>query len=363
MILANADAARNLGLEYVEIDLGYPSLSDDPWETNERFPHGHRWLTEQIRCMGLKPGLCIAPWTVPRVSEPFRRGWVFKGDDGAPQPMNMDYPGERWGETYCLDPSIPDACAWLKELGRRISQEWGYEYVKLDHLWQILGARRLGVNMTSMQAYRNGLAALRAGVGEKTLLIGSRADRGTYLPAADFLDGMKMREALGPDWASFLAAVDATAARWWLNGRAWWNHSGPLFVHEPLSLDEARTWASYVAVRGEAFMMGGDVPRLPPERLEVVRKALALRAEDARPVGLFAEDALDPSVWRARRGDGEVVLIMNVGLSDRAYSVPLGGRFRVSEEWSGQNLGEVDRIVWTLKPHACAVFLLSVSDR
>ncbi|MBI2931507.1 MAG: protein kinase [Planctomycetes bacterium] len=487
-ILAAADAAaeclKGLGLEHFEIDFG-PQL----WESNERLPHGHRRLTDELRKRGFKPGLRFSPLAVSRTSEPFRRGWFFKTEEGSPVTTGLD--GVLGGDTTVLDPSIPEARTWLKDLARKITQDWGYDSIRFDHLYMIVGYRDFATPMTSTQAQRDELAALREGAGENAFLTGSQVATGMLFSTAGPLDGVCLGEG-EPSWSGFRNIFDATCTRWWLNGQAWWNSAGQVRVQEPLTLDEARAWASYAAVLGLAFMVGTDLTRLPPERMEILRKALALRAHNARPVGFFTyhspplphliqqglttqlgepwlfspqggawtetpvprawPETLDgfgqykahfratpgvdavlrlgmiddcdetfvngvsvgktgrfppdfqsastefreyripgkvlkaenelvvlaydwrdrgglysadlppvPDTWRARLEKGEVLLLLNVGEIDKSYDVSLERRLRAREYWTGRDLGELDRIIWTLKPRACAVFLLDVS--
>jgi alpha-galactosidase len=48
---------------HIELDDGYQTTAGT-WEPNERFPHGHRWLTDQIHAKGFKAGLWLAPFAV-----------------------------------------------------------------------------------------------------------------------------------------------------------------------------------------------------------------------------------------------------------------------------------------------------------
>ena len=57
------------------------------WVPNERFPHGLKWLSEQLRSRyGMKLGLWIAPTQVAVTSQLFREHpeWMLKGADGKP---------------------------------------------------------------------------------------------------------------------------------------------------------------------------------------------------------------------------------------------------------------------------------------
>src|SRR2546428_6456155 len=62
-VIANLDfSAANFDRRFfrnIELDDGYqPAVR--AWEANERFPHGHAWLTDQIHARGFKAGLVMA---------------------------------------------------------------------------------------------------------------------------------------------------------------------------------------------------------------------------------------------------------------------------------------------------------------
>src|SRR5439155_13818 len=48
---------------YIELDDGYQRAAG-AWDTNDKFPHGHAWLTDQIHAKGFKAGLWLAPFAV-----------------------------------------------------------------------------------------------------------------------------------------------------------------------------------------------------------------------------------------------------------------------------------------------------------
>src|SRR5256712_10245338 len=45
---------------YVQLDDGYQRATGD-WQANDKFPHGHRWLSDEIHARGLQAGLWVAP--------------------------------------------------------------------------------------------------------------------------------------------------------------------------------------------------------------------------------------------------------------------------------------------------------------
>src|SRR3989475_8657114 len=70
-VIANLDfSAANFDRRFfrnIELDDGY-QRAVGAWEANERFPHGHAWLTDQIHARGFKAGLWMAPFGVADAS-------------------------------------------------------------------------------------------------------------------------------------------------------------------------------------------------------------------------------------------------------------------------------------------------------
>jgi hypothetical protein len=90
---------------------------------------------------------------------------------------------------------------------------------------------------------------------------------------------------------------------YFLNGRVWWNDPDCIMVREPLTIDEARAWASFVAVSGQLNLVSEFLPDLPKDRLDIYKRTLPNAPHFARPVDLFQREM--PRIWHAKFGDGE----------------------------------------------------------
>ena len=54
---------KQFGLTYIQVDEGHQRWHGD-WESNERFPHGMKWLATKIKSHGFKPGIWISPYVI-----------------------------------------------------------------------------------------------------------------------------------------------------------------------------------------------------------------------------------------------------------------------------------------------------------
>ncbi len=299
---------------YIQLDDGYQRTAGD-WEMNTKFPGGHRWLTDRIHAQGLLAGLWIAPFAVAERSglPAAHAAWLLRGPDGSP--AVVDTRDDWGGRVYALDGAHPEVRQWLYDLARRIVRDWGYDYLKVDFLhWSTAGAAHYG-GLTHAEAYRGGLAALRDGLGTEAFLLGCGAP---LQHAAGLVDGMRIGGDVGAGWGAIQGPARAAALRSFYHRALWLNDVDCLVARPPLTLDEARVWASVIAASGGVTMLSDNLPKLPAERLPVCQKTLpvALPVRPGRPLGTQVDEReVAPAIvagddvlplrgpWRFRTGD------------------------------------------------------------
>jgi hypothetical protein len=299
-------------LRYVQIDDGYQRAAG-VWETNGKFPHGHRWLTEQIHAKGFQAGLWVAPFAVTQASgiPAAHPDWLLRSG-GAPQSQGTN---ATWGGTvYALDAAHPGARGWLRDLGRRVVHEWGYDYLKIDFLLYATTGDAHAGGATHAEAYRAGLAAIRDGMGPDAFLLGCGAP---LQHAVGAVNAMRIGADVDATWGGIQAPARATALRSFYHRGTWLNDPDCLVVRPPLSLDEARLWTSIVALSGGMALLSDDLPRLPPDRIALLQRALPVAPIRGRAVDLgrsapevapaIVAPQIDPiplrGAWRFRAGD------------------------------------------------------------
>ncbi|MDP3911906.1 MAG: alpha-galactosidase [Gemmatimonadales bacterium] len=239
---------------YFQIDDGYQRAAGD-WETNAQFPRGHRWLTDRIHASGFLAGLWIAPFAV---SEPSgvpaqHPGWLLK-----------DRPD-------VLDGAHPEVQQWLYDLARRVVRDWGYDALHIDGLAAVTAGMTHHGGLTDAEAYRRGIAAIRDGLGTEAFLL---AEGAPLQHAAGIVNGMRVGPDVEPSWGGIQVAARSAALRSFYHRAAWLNDPGRLVVRPPLTLDEARVWASVVAAAGGVTLCSDDLPQLPAERVAILQKTV-----------------------------------------------------------------------------------------
>jgi alpha-galactosidase len=301
---------------YIQLDDGYQRAAGD-WETNAKFPRGHRWLTDRIHAQGFLAGLWIAPFAAAeRSSLPAAHAaWLLRDPDGGGTPLVLDTRDDWGGRIYALDGAHPEVRQWLYDLARRVVRNWGYDYLKVDFLhWATAGAAHYG-GLTHAEAYRGGLAALRDGLGTEAFLLGCGAP---LQHAAGLVDGMRIGGDVDASWGGIQGPARAAGLRSFYHRAVWLNDPDCLVVRPPLTLDEARVWTSIVAAAGGVTVLSDNLPKLPPERIPLLQQTLpvALPVPGGGPVGTQVEEReVAPAVvagdevvrlhgpWRFRTGD------------------------------------------------------------
>ncbi len=294
-----AELGRGLPLEVFQIDDGYQAGVGDWLETNDRFPHGMKWLAARIREAGLKPGLWLAPFTVrpgTRVYED-HPDWVLRDEAGEPVPG-----GVNWGGTfYGLDVTHPEVEAHLRRIVRTVVRDWGYRYLKLDFLYcASLPGRRHDRRLTRAGALRRGLEVIRDEVPEAFIL-----GCGCPLqPAVGLVDAMRIGPDVAPFWTpsppletdpsspAALSSIRNVFARAFTHGRLWVNDPDCLLARDRetmLTADEVRTLATALACSGGTLVLSDRLADLSKERLDLVRRVLPPSGRAGRPVEPLGE--------------------------------------------------------------------------
>jgi hypothetical protein len=359
---------------YEEIDLRCTSCSGAPWEPNEWFPHGMKALADKIHERGYKAGLWVRPFSIMNEAEEYKRGepWVVKYAEEDAMP-----------DRAFVDISQGAALNWLGELFRKITSDWGYDYIKFDfvlydmlldqtfkHTKSALGALRIGnPRITSARAFHNALVRFRESVAEGTFLLGCNCLAGS---AIGIVDGYRVSDdVLLGQWDRNRAMRRATAQRYYQNRVFWQNDPDVLMVSDKVPIEQAQLWASLVALSGSLIMLGDSLPELPDERIEILKKVLPRYSGKGRPLRLFEESY--PPIWHLPVdkpfGRWDVVGLYNwyeekvtLGFEFAEIGLDSHSTYALFDFWQGEYLGDFDR-EYTAELEAMSCRVLSVRER
>jgi hypothetical protein len=363
IVLAHAAIAarhfRPLGLDVIQLDHGWQrgDVCGD-WVPNERFPHGFRWLSEQLRSRyGMKLGLWIAPTQVAFNSRLFRDHpeWMIKNDQGKPTSTG------RWfwvpnPEMSLLDASHPAAEKWIEETFARLSAE-GARYYKIDFI-------------AGSPALRQAMEAIRRGAGQNAWI---RYCQTPPLMSVGLASSAYIGDDTGDaglaDWLH-LERVNAPllAASYWVNDRLYHREVCDMSVGMKAGVEEARFKLSLMTLGGCSISFSDDFRPLQLPRIRMMQQCLPAGNPMARPLDLFEREM--PSLWHMRckndAGQWDAVAVFN--FEDRpqertvelsSLGLPAGAEVAVFEFWEEKFLGSHNaRVTLSLAPGTARILLI-----
>jgi hypothetical protein len=319
---------KQFGCEYVQIDDGWQGIGQGNGENRDwyvteknKFPHGMKWLADYIRAKGLTPGIWLIPFatsdgkTFRDRPELFVRradgSSVYETPDAKTGKIEADWTGR-----YVVDPTSPKAHAWFTDLFHMICDQWGYDYVKIDGQGGSVGAcrqyrqRLADPKIAPDDAYRSGLATIKSVMGPKRFLLNC----GGEYSSCGYCEGIRTGgDVGGADWAGMKTAIQATMERLYVNHLGFWADPDVVCVRPPLTLDQARAWATMVGITGQLLMTSDDMPKLGDDRVEILRRIFPVA--DIRPMDLYPLPGkpriFDLRVSTPQAGQWDVVAMFN----------------------------------------------------
>jgi len=293
-----ADIERNLAfakerlpqLRYIQVDDGYQSKMGDWLETGKAFGGNIKSVLKQIKAAGFQPAIWVAPFIAERTSIVFQQhpDWFVKGSDSKPlDSSTIGFGGWRCAPWYVLDGTHPEVQKHLEQVFKTMREDWGVTYFKLDaNYWgAIHGGVHYNPDATRIDAYRQGLAAIRKGAGD-SFILGCNAP---IWPSLGLVDGMRTSGDINNDWKSINGCALENLSRAWQNGKLWWNDPDCLLLTEntqknirhnlppkdpTLTENQFKLHAASIRATGGMVLSGDEMPQIQTPRFKVLAKML-----------------------------------------------------------------------------------------
>lgn len=287
---------KDYGARYVQIDDGWqggegPAGWRDWTRVNrQHFPDGMATLAADIKSLGLEPGLWLAPHgqSNPQVVSNQPDVFLLKPDGTTAS--------DTWEGRFLADPSTPATQNYLHDLFTQLVG-WGYDYFKIDGQPIVVdeyGRRKEFMKNPSDDAaglYRKTLDTIRAAIGPDRYLLGCW---GIPLEGAGIMNGSRTGGDVVLGWGGFQVALQPTMQYYYLHNIAWYCDPDVLLVRPPLTLDQARVWATLEGLTGQALMSSDRLMDLSEDRVELLRRVYP--ATDIRPLDLFPSER-NKRIW------------------------------------------------------------------
>ncbi|MEX2169155.1 MAG: glycoside hydrolase family 36 protein [Pirellulales bacterium] len=360
-VIENLDVIRRRlpQLRFVQVDDGYQPWMGDWLETGEAFGGGVRDVLRNIRDAGLEPAIWVAPFVASPQSRLFREhpDWFVKDDDGIPLPSNkVTFGGWRLGPWYMLDGTHPGSQAYLEHVFRTMREQWGCTYFKLDaNAWGAMPfGRRHDPNATAVEAYRQGMAAIRRGAQDAFLL----GCNHPLWPSLGEIHGSRSSADIARKWDTFAYTGRENLMRNWQNRRLWWNDPDCLLLTGTLSPDEFAFHKSVLYATGGMILSGDDLTQLSEVQIESLQKLTTHQGVAA------TFDSQELGTGTISESDRTLYVLINWSDKPVRREVALDKPCRLVDFWSGEDLGPHRRtfVLETMPPHSARLLVASAAD-
>ncbi|MBN2562103.1 MAG: alpha-galactosidase [Phycisphaerae bacterium] len=294
-----------------------------------QFPHGMKWLADEIRRLGFRPGI----WTVPfgtgdHAFYQAHKDWFLHHPDGKPM--------TNWNGLYLVDPSQEVVRKHMEDTHRTMSQEWGYEYFKIDgmsgrsqgysaHFYERPEVRA-AFKERCEDPFRLCVEALRRGIGPDRVWLACQGHySGPEIGQADAgrLGADIVHPNKPPNWHNYRHQVECTLNQLFVNNIVWYGDPDTLLVGQGLPMEMVRLATTIVALPGQLTFFGDKLAELPPERMRLLQQVLP--PCDIRPLDLYPIFDMLP-VWdlKIRRPFAEWDVVSLFNFSDKPADVAVG---------------------------------------
>ncbi|HLP77401.1 MAG TPA: NPCBM/NEW2 domain-containing protein, partial [Candidatus Paceibacterota bacterium] len=367
---------KDYGANYVQIDDGWQGTgakgSARNWEAinTNRFPQGMAAVARHIKSLGLAPGLWIAPHGQNNDDVVKTNPGVFLlKPDGSTA-------SDTWEGRFLVDPTTPATHEYLGRLFKRMS-DWGYDYFKIDGQPIVVDeyrAKKEFMRSPSDDApglYRRTLDTIRQAIGPDRYLLGCW---GIPLEGAGIMNGSRTGGDIVLGWGGFQVALRPTLQYYFLHNIVWYSDPDVMLVRSPLTLEQARVWATLQGLTGQALMSSDRLMDLGEERVELMRRVYP--ATDIRPLDLFPTERYK-RIWDlkvnhlGRKYDVVGVFNFDTAKADQVYlnwddlGLPTDQLVHVFDFWNKEYLGAWSKgMAVSVAPTSCRVLtLMPASDR
>ncbi len=293
-----ADNMKDYGATVVQVDDGWQALRPDgrkgsrDWTGfDDTFPNGMASLAEYIKSLGLTPGIWIAPHgqSNEEVVSKLPGVFILKPDGTSAS--------RTWEGDWLVDPTSPQGRDYLRKLFETM-RSWGYEYYKIDGQPIVVNEYRAHSQYmhkpggNAEELYRETLDIMREAIGEESFLLGCW---GMPVEGVGIMNGSRTGGDVVLGWrGGFDVALRPTLQHFYLHNIVWYTDPDVMMLRAPLTLDQARAWATLQGLTGQALLMSDRLPDLSEERVELMRRVYP--AVDIRPLDLFPA-TINKKIW------------------------------------------------------------------
>jgi alpha-galactosidase len=153
------------------------------------------------------------------------------------------------------------------------------------------------------------------------------------------IHGSRSSNDIKRTWDRIKTTSQQNLLRNWQNGRLWWNDPDAICLAGELPEHEFQFHATAIYATGGMVLSGDDLTTIPASRLAMLKKLLPPTATAAE----FDDESL--RIGRVTIGDKRMLCLFNWGDAKQSLSVKLPAPARVTDFWSGADLGKKEGVL------------------
>lgn len=331
-----------------------------------RYPNGLGYVSEEIKKLGFVPALWIGPTNEPTLTD------FIKNNKDTILARKISWCGE-----YFFDITHPKFTDEYLPKAIKALLGWGYKALKWDCLPITLAYAdqyheyMVNPEMTSEEALRKVIKKVREVAGDDFYMLScaGAADREVNM-AIDIFDAAR----IGGDifgWQEFIRDFVARVMKFYSyhNTEIYCDPDNLVIRPEFNTFDQAVSRVSFLSVLGLPITLGDNLPDLPEERVELLRRcipALDIHPMDIREVDHDYHYVITNLAINRPFEQWNVVNILNLLESDNEISIDIKNElhlpaqdYLVYDYWNHSFLGKYsDKIILNLCP--CSSLIISV---
>ncbi|MCC6486928.1 MAG: alpha-galactosidase [Candidatus Hydrogenedentes bacterium] len=327
-----AERFRDLGMDLMLLDHGWQTgdICGD-WDVDTAdYPGGLEALAADLRTLGLKLGIWIAPTEVSETSQLYQEhpDWMLRDASGKPAVTWTWY----WApnpKQFQIDATQQGAYDYIVNTFSRLTKA-GASYYKIDFIAGCSGENLYPADPANVRGWdplRRAMEAVREGAGDAAYI---RYCQTPPLLSTGLADGVYATtdtlDAGTSTWPTLKEVFAMSSAEYWIQGRLYNHEACDLSIRAPGGTEECRLRATMFALSGSSIMYSDDMTILPEERIRIMQQTMPGFTKAARPLNLFASDM--PDVWHLHCASGnlewELLAFFNFTDEERSFSVTWG---------------------------------------
>ena len=310
-------------------------------------PQYMRDISDYIRSKGLIPGIWLAPFGVaPYKETESHPEWFIHNPDGSliTTFSGLSYDDYKHYNSAVLNVNNREAVdKWFAGFLREVSEDWNYDYFKIDGIPAILNVYKKSVDGGGVDGVRRGLHIIRSVLGPDKYI---NTCWGLPLEGIDIVNGSRV----GGDTEQLDQVISRVAVpQNYLNNVAWYSDPDGAANMYASTVQRARLNFLGRALLGQPYVTDDNWTKVPDRILEVWKKTLP--TIESLPVNLYRirdgekYNHLNLKITKPW-GRWDVVALTNYEKSDRQVSLELGKlaldaeKVYVFDFWNSKYLGE-----------------------